>query len=55
MWCLADGYIKTRTNEAKDIYDYSEMFYNPVQKHSSNDMLSPIGYEKRYFMKPRLV
>jgi len=27
------------------------MFYNPDCKHGSNDMLPPIEYEKRYFMK----
>lgn len=35
----------------QDIFDYIEMFYNPVRRHGSNDMLSPIEYENRYFMK----
>ena len=35
----------------QDIFDYLEMFYNPVRNHGSNDMLSPVEYEKRYFMK----
>ncbi|HHZ70461.1 MAG TPA: hypothetical protein EYN54_09350 [Methylococcaceae bacterium] len=41
----------TRDLARQDIFDYIEMFYNPVRKHGSNDMLSPIEYEKRYFMK----
>jgi hypothetical protein len=31
------------------------MFYNPVRKHGSDDVLLPIEYEKRYFMKLGLV
>ncbi len=34
-----------------DIFDYIEMFYNRRRKHGYNDMLSPVEYEKRYFMK----
>jgi len=45
----------TRDLARQDIFDYIEMFYNPVRKHGSNDMLSPIEYEKRYFMKLGLV
>jgi len=35
----------------QDIFDYIEMFYNPIRKHGSNDILSPIKNEKRFFMK----
>jgi len=31
----------TRDLARQDIFDYSEMFYNPAQKQSSNDMLPP--------------
>jgi len=41
----------TRDLARQDIFDYIEMFYNPIRKHGSNDMLSPIEYEKRYFME----
>jgi hypothetical protein len=34
-----------------DIFDYIEMFYNRQRKHGYNDMLSPVEYKKRYFMK----
>ena len=40
----------TRDLAKQDIFDYIEMFYNPVRKHGNNDMLSPVEYEKRYFM-----
>jgi len=39
----------TRDLAKQDIFDYIEMFYNPVRKHGNNDMLSPVEYEKRYF------
>ena len=36
----------TRDLARQDIFDYIEIFNNPVRKHGSNDMLSPIGYVK---------
>ncbi|WP_317847280.1 IS3 family transposase [Pseudomonas sp. HTZ2] len=30
--------------------DYIEMFYNPKRRHSSAMQLSPVEYEKRYFL-----
>ncbi|WP_373017291.1 IS3 family transposase, partial [Thiomicrorhabdus sp.] len=35
----------------QDIFDYIEMFYNPKRRHSSNNQLSPVEYEKRYEMR----
>ncbi|WLD56754.1 IS3 family transposase [Salinispirillum sp. LH 10-3-1] len=41
--------IYTTREEARvDIFDYIELFYNPVRRHNSNDLLSPVEYEKRY-------
>jgi putative transposase len=39
----------TRDEARQDIFDYIEMFYNPKRRHSNNDRLSPINYEKQYF------
>lgn len=33
----------------QDVFDYIEMFYNPKRRHSFNNGLSPVEYEKRYF------
>jgi putative transposase len=30
----------------EDIFDYIEIFYNPVRRHSYNDGLSPVRFEK---------
>ncbi len=42
---------KNREEAKQDIFDYIEMFYNPVRRHGSNNDLSPCDYEKEYFMK----
>lgn len=40
---------KTRAQARADIFNYIEMFYNPKKRHGSNDMLSPVAYEKKYY------
>ncbi|WP_097115643.1 MULTISPECIES: IS3 family transposase [unclassified Pseudomonas] len=40
----------TRDEARSDIFDYIEMFYNPKRRHSSAMQLSPVEYEKRYFL-----
>lgn len=40
----------TREEARSDIFDYIEMFYNPKRRHSSAMQLSPVEYEKRYFL-----
>ncbi len=37
----------TREDARSDIFDYIEMFYNNKRKHGSNNLLSPVEYEKR--------
>lgn len=41
----------TRESARVDIFDYIEMFYNPIRRHGSNDMVSPVEYEKQYFAR----
>ena len=40
---------KTRAEARSDIFNYIEMFYNPRKRHGSNNMLSPIEFEKQYY------
>jgi len=42
---------KTRDMARRDIFDYIEMFYNPIRRHGYNDGLSPVEFERRYFMQ----
>lgn len=39
----------TREDARQDVFDYIEMFYNTKRRHSNNDRLSPVNYEKQYF------
>ncbi|KVD45956.1 transposase [Burkholderia sp. ABCPW 11] len=50
---LKKGRIKrriypSRATATSDLFDYIEMFYNPVRRHGSAGGLSPIEFERRY-------
>lgn len=38
----------TRDDARSDVFDYIEMFYNIKRRHSSNNLLSPVEYEKKH-------
>ena len=38
----------SRESARSDVFDYIEMFYNPVRRHGSADGLSPVEFERRY-------
>lgn len=42
---------KNREEARQDIFNYIEMFYNPIRRHSYNDDLSPVEFERRHFLK----
>ena len=41
----------TRHQARGDVFNYIEMFYNSQRRHSHADGLSPIEFEKRYFLR----
>nr|WP_143054575.1 IS3 family transposase [Massilia timonae] len=41
----------TRDEARQDIFDYIEMFYNPKRRHSFNERLSPVEFEKQHFLR----
>jgi putative transposase len=41
----------TRSEAMKEIFEYISCFYNPKRIHSYNDYLSPMEYEKAYYVK----
>jgi putative transposase len=45
----------TRSKAREDIFDYIEMFYNPVRRHGYNNGLSPVLFEKQYQARLRSV
>ena len=38
----------TRKAARQDIFDYIEMFYNPIRKHTNNGLLSPVKFEDKF-------
>ena len=40
---------KTREQTRKDIFDYIEMFYNPIRRHGHTINLSLVNDERKYF------
>jgi putative transposase len=37
----------------QDIFDYIEMFYNPIRRHGYAANLSPVNYERQYFSEAK--
>ena len=42
---------RTREEARQDVFDYIEMFYNPVRKRVRNGILSPVEFERQQFLK----
>jgi putative transposase len=40
---------QTREAARQNVFHYIEMIYNPKRRHTSNNRLSPIEYERQYF------
>lgn len=44
--------IYSNHDEARaDVFQYIEMFYNPKRRHNSNDVLSPVEFERKYALR----
>ena len=44
---------KNREQARQDVFDYIEMFYNPIRKHANNGLLSPVQFERQQKLKPQ--
>lgn len=40
---------RDREDARRDIFDYIEMFYNPIRRHGHAGNLSPVEFERQYF------
>jgi putative transposase len=45
--------FKTQAEARPAVFDFIEGFYNPQRRHSSIDYLSPMDYERRYYLDPQ--
>jgi putative transposase len=43
---------RSRDEARRDVFDYTETFYNPERKHVRNGMLSPAKFEKLQKIQP---
>jgi putative transposase len=41
----------SREEVRRDVFDYIELFYNPKRRHGYTNQLSPVEFEKQYFMR----
>ena len=41
----------TREDAKRDVFNFIEMFYNPIKRHSHNDGMSPVKFEENYFSR----
>ena len=44
---------RTRELARQDIFDYIEMFYNPIRRHGHAANLSPVNYERQYLSEAK--
>lgn len=45
----------SRDEARKDVFNYIELFYNRNRRHGSSGNLSPVNYEKSYFLNHQSV
>jgi putative transposase len=45
----------TREQARQDVFNYIELFYNSTRRHGSSGNLSPVNYEKRYYLNQQPV
>lgn len=45
----------TREAARQDVFDYIEMFYNPIRRHGYSGKKSPVQFEQQFFERQRSV
>jgi putative transposase len=43
--------FKTRDEAKTEIFNFIEMFYNPIKRHSHTGGVSPVKFEEAYFLE----
>ena len=45
----------SREEARRDVFNYIELFYNPIRRHGNNGNVSPMNYEKSYHLNQQRV
>ncbi|QHT71738.1 transposase [Rhodocytophaga rosea] len=46
---MQDGVFVSKDDAKTEIFEYIEMYYNPIRRHSALNYLSPINFEFKYY------
>ncbi|KES15646.1 Transposase [Gilliamella apicola SCGC AB-598-B02] len=52
---IHDCYYKTRKLANKALFEYIEIYYNRIRRHSANGWLSPEQYEQQYYQNEKMI
>ena len=46
---MQDGAFTNKEDAQTEIFEYIEMYYNPIRRHSSLNYMSPVNFEQLYY------
>jgi len=46
---MQDGAFTSKEDAKTEIFEYIEMYYNPIRRHSSLNYMSPVNFEQVYY------
>lgn len=52
---IHDCYYKTRGDANKALFEYIEIYYNRIRRHSANGWVSPKQYEQQYYLNNKII
>ena len=52
---IHDCYYKTRKLANKALFEYIEIYYNRIRRHSANGRVSPEQYEQQYYQNEKMI
>jgi Transposase and inactivated derivatives len=53
--CIHDCYYQTRELANKVLFEYIEIYYNRLRRHSANGWISPQQYERQYYQNNKII
>lgn len=52
---IHDCYYKTRKQASKALFEYIEIYYNRIRRHSANGWVSPQQYQQQYYQNEKMI